>query len=148
MNTFLQRTGVSFAAVLGAALSLGAAAATTHLPPERTAGVASFVSGGVGEGEAHRFEGAFKRFPLAIQLFERQGARDVYTAEARVTIRDAHGQQVFDQVAEGPFMLVRLPAGEYRVEASLKGHALNERQVHVTDSGHTVTTFVWPPSVG
>ncbi len=148
MKKLLQQVGVSLAAVLAAAVSMGASAESTQLPPERSAGVASFVSGGVDIDEAHRFEGAFRQFPLAIQLFEREGAREVFTASAHVTIRDAKGQAVLDQVAEGPFMLVRLPAGDYRVEASLNGHALHEHQVHVTHSGHAVTTFVWPENAG
>lgn len=148
MKKLLQRTGATFAAVLGAVVSLGASAEPSQLPPERTAGVASFVSGGVDIDEAHRFEGAFKRYPLAIQLLEREGGRDVFTASAEVTIRDAHGQPVLDQVAEGPFMLVRLPAGDYRVDANLNGHALKEQRVHVTHSGHVLTTFVWPEHTG
>jgi hypothetical protein len=51
---------------------------------------------------------------------------------------------VLHEKADGPFMLVRLPAGDYRVAASLKGHDLADHRVHVTDGGHAKTTFVFP----
>ncbi|MEO8808182.1 MAG: hypothetical protein ABI433_19040 [Burkholderiaceae bacterium] len=149
MKKFLQRAGVSFAGVLAAAVSLGAMAdEPSQLPRERSVGIVSFVSGGVDIDEAHRFEAEFKRFPLAIELFEKEGAREVFTASAHVVITDRHGERVFDQVADGPFVLLRLPAGDYRVEASLAGHSLAAHPVHVTASGHARTTFVWPESTG
>jgi len=43
---------------------------------------------------------------------------------------------------------VRLPAGDYRVAASLKGHDLADHRVHVTDGGHAKTTFVFPSNAG
>jgi hypothetical protein len=149
MSQFFQRSGAALAALLGAAMCLPAhAASDDQLPPERQAGSASFVSGGVGENEAQRFEAASKHYPLVVQLFENSGARDEYTADAKVKITDAKGRLVLDEKADGPFMLVRLPAGDYRVAASLKGHDLSGRRVHVTDSGHAQATFVFPRNAG
>jgi len=148
VGKFLQRSGATLAAVLGAAMSLHAYAVDDQLPPERQAGSASFVSGGIGEGESQRFEAAFKHYPLIVQLFENSGARDEYTADALVKITDAKGRLVLQEKADGPFMLVRLPAGDYRVAASLKGHDLADHRVHVTDGGHAKTTFVFPSNAG
>jgi hypothetical protein len=148
VSNLFQRSGAAFAALIGAAMSLHAVAAEGALPPERHSGVASYVSGGVGEGESQRFEAAFKRYPLTVQLFEATGARDEYTADARVKITDAKGHVVLDEKADGPFMLVRLPAGEYRVGATLKGRTLADHPVHVTDSGHVKSTFVFPAKSG
>lgn len=148
MSKFFQRSGAAFVALIGAAMSLHAVAADGQLPPERQAGVASYLSGGIGEGESQRFEAAFNRYPLIVQLFEATGGRDQYTADAQVKITDAKGRTVLDERAEGPFMLVRLPAGDYRVGASLKGRVLADHAVHVTDSGHAKTTFVFPANGG
>lgn len=149
MNKLLKAMGVSFAALLASAASLPSRAAVVPLPPERTAGVVSYVSGGIGDGEAHRFEAAFKRFPLVVELYEKDaGPHAEYTADANVKITDLHGAVVFDRHADGPFMLLRLPAGDYRVEAMLDGHAAAARSVHVTDSGHVHATFVFPESAG
>jgi len=147
MMTFLRNAGVTFASMLGAAISVHAAQ-IDGLPPENTQGIASFVSGGVSDGEAQRLQAAFKRFPLIVELYEHAGQRDEYTADAHVRIRDRHGNTVLDQHADGPFMLVRLPAGDYSVSASLKGRSLPEHKVHVTDSGHAHSVFVFPETVG
>lgn len=148
MSKLMQRGGAGVAALLAAAMSLQAHATASQLPPERHVGVASYVSGGVGEGESQRFEAAFGHYPLVIRLFENNGPRDEYTADARVKITDLKGRSVLDEKANGPFMLVRLPAGDYRIAASLEGHTLAEQTVHVTDSGHTKTTFVFPKNSG
>ncbi|MEP7102370.1 MAG: carboxypeptidase regulatory-like domain-containing protein [Burkholderiales bacterium] len=148
MRKFFQRSGAALAALIGATMSLQALAANGQLPPERQAGVASYLSGGIGEGESQRFEAAFNRYPLIVQLFEATGARDEYTADAHVKITDAKGHTVLDERADGPFMLVRLPAGDYRVGASLKGRVLAEHQVHVTHSGHAKASFVFPANAG
>ena len=148
MNFPIHRTGLSAALMLAATVSLQALAAPTPLPPLRTVGVASYTSGGVGEAQAARFKAAFDQFPLAIELLEHVGAHDQYTADARVKIVDHRGQTVLDERAQGPFMLVRLPAGEYRVMAWLNGHALPAHEVHVTARDHLRTAFVWSPNAG
>lgn len=147
MKAVLRDLGVAFASVLGAAISVNAAQAS-NLPPERVNGVASYVSGGVSDGEAQRFQAAFKQYPLVVELYEHSGARDEYTADAEVRITDRKGMTVLEQRADGPFMLVRLPAGDYTVSASLHGNSLPGHKVHVTDSGHAHSVFVFPERVG
>jgi hypothetical protein len=137
------------AAVLWAtAASLPAHAASASLPPEQHSGAVAYVSGGIGDGQARRFESAFKDYPLVIELFEHGAQRDVYTADADVKITDAKGGLVLDQTSGGPFMLVRLPPGDYRVAASLKGHPLPQRRVHVVAGGREKATFVFPAELG
>ena len=147
MRAVLRDLGVALASVLGAAISVNAAYAS-NLPPERVNGVASYVSGGVSDGEAQRFQAAFKQYPLVVELYEHSGARDEYTADAEVRITDRKGMTVLEQRADGPFMLVRLPAGDYTVSASLHGHSLPGHKVHVTDSGHAHSVFVFPERLG
>lgn len=144
----LQRAGLALAALLGTVVSLDADAALSPLPREKAAGVASFVSGGVSQASSQAFKQAFRDYPLVIQLYEREGAREVYTADAQVRIVDAHGRMVLDQRADGPFMLVRLPAGDYRVSAELAGHTLPPHGVHVSEHGHTNSVFVFPAHTG
>ncbi len=125
------------------------APAGAPLPPERQAsGGVAFVSGGIDEGQSKRFLAAFDRYPLAVQLFERVGSGNAYTADAVVRIVDAQGQVVLEQKSDGPFMLVRLPAGSYRVGASLDGRTLPEQQVQVTATGHAKATFLFSKGAG
>jgi hypothetical protein len=143
MRAVLREVGVAFASLLGTAISVNAAQ-VNNLPPERVHGVASYVSGGVSDGEAQRFQAAFKQYPLIVELYEHSGTRDEYTADADVRITDRKGTTVLEQRADGPFMLVRLPAGDYTVSASLHGRSLPGHDVHVTDSGHARSVFVFP----
>lgn len=144
-STF-RRAGAALAALLGSVVALDASA--IELPRERVSGVASYVSGGVSLAQSKAFEHAFRDYPLVVKLYEHEGTRDVYTADARVHIADAHGRMVVDARAEGPFMLVRLPHGEYTVTASLGERRLPPHHVHVTDHGHANTTFVFPAHSG
>ena len=77
MKAVLRDVGIAFASLLGAAISVHAAQ-VGNLPPERVAGVASYVSGGVSDGEVQRFQAAFKQYPLIVELYEHSGARDEY----------------------------------------------------------------------
>lgn len=144
MNNFFRIGGAAFATLLAAAMSLDAHAADNQLPPEQQSGAASYLSGGIGEGEAARFEAAFSHYPLIVQLYETQKGKRVYTADALVTIVDHNGKVVLEERAKGPFMLVRLPAGDYEVSASLKSHHLTDRRIHITDSGHAKAEFTFP----
>jgi len=148
MNAWIRNGGATFAAVLAAAVTLPSKA--SPLPQQRLVFASvSYVSGGIGEGEAQRLQAQGRDYPLTVELLEHATPRDEYTADANVTITDARdGRIVLDAKAEGPFMLVHLPAGNYRIAASLHGHSLPEHRVHVADSGHAKTTFVFPAHVG
>ena len=149
MNRFFERSGMAFAVLLAAATTLDAQAQSATLPAEHQEGVASYVSGGVGDGQEQQFQSAFKQYPLVVKLFEGNGtARAEFTAEARVRITDGKGATVLDAKSDGPYMLVRLPAGDYDVVASLDGKSLPGHKVHVTASGHVVTTFLFPKNSG
>ncbi|HET6598940.1 MAG TPA: carboxypeptidase regulatory-like domain-containing protein [Burkholderiaceae bacterium] len=148
MKKSRRMAAMSFASMLTAGLALPAGAATTQLPPEQTRGSVSYVSGGVGSDAAQRFEAAAPHYPLVVQLFEHASPHAVYTAQADVKITDLDGHVLLNQKSEGPFMLVRLPAGEYHVSASLNGHHMTARTVQVADGGHAKATFVFPAGTG
>src|SRR5262249_25573336 len=133
MKSWIKHSGATFAAVLAAAVALPSHAST--LPHQRHGDAAvSYISGGIGEGQATRLERQAHAYPLTVELLEHAKARDEYTSDAVVRISDARsGHVVLDAKASGPFMLVRLPAGDYRVGAMLNGHDLPEHHVHVTD---------------
>lgn len=142
------RIGQLVAATLMAAGGL-ALAQTAQLPAEHHEGAVAYVSGGVSSEDAALFKQAKTRYPLAIELVEQSGGkRAEYTAGARVRIVDAAGMLILDARAEGPFMLVRLPAGQYRVQATLKDRSVESRPLHVTDKGSTSTMLEFPAGAG
>ena len=149
MKTMWSVAGAS--ALLAATCSLNAAAAEQGPPPAhdvRVEAYRSYVSGGDGDDSARWFKTQSAHYPLTIELFQHAGARDEYTADAMVKIVDHTGRVMLDAKAEGPFMLVRLPAGEYRVSAALDGKRLAEREIKVSPQGHAKTVFVFGAHTG
>jgi hypothetical protein len=113
----------------GLACSLAAAAA--GLPAEHQVGSVSYVTGGVSEDEANTFKQMKGDYPLAIELVEKQVGRNGFTADANVKVFDQAGNMVLSAKADGPFMLVRLPPGQYRVQASLNGRTVQSGALQV-----------------
>jgi len=61
-------------------------------------------------------------------------------AIVRVTRRS--GEAMLETAAEGPLVLVRLPAGSHRVEATLSGHTISKDvSVAPRGSAHAVLAF-------
>ena len=112
------------------------------IPPEKHAGAVSYVSGGVTRDEAEAFKAMKAGYPLTIELFRNVTGKNEYTSEAQVSIVDTAGQVVLDAKADGPFMLVKLSPGNYRVQASLNGQMLS-KPVHVGTAGPAQATLVF-----
>ncbi|HEY2928017.1 carboxypeptidase regulatory-like domain-containing protein [Piscinibacter sp.] len=128
-----------------AALMMGSVAAfAAGLPAERQAGGVSYVTGGVSEEEATLFKQARTDYPLSIELVQKAGAHNAFTADARVKVTDSAGNVVLDAKADGPFMLVRLPAGNYHVQATLNGRTVGAKPVTVGAKGSAQTMLVFP----
>lgn len=132
----------------GASAPAAYAAAAKHepaatLPPETVMGQVRYVSGGIGHGEAIAFERARDRYPLSLEFALQAKPRDEFTADVKVSIRDASGKVALLALSQGPFLLARLPAGIYDVKATHRGKTL-ERHVNVAEDKHAHLNFVWP----
>jgi hypothetical protein len=129
----------SVAAVVAAA---GALAQTRGLPPEQRAGDIVFVTGGVTDDEAAAFKSAMNGYPLAIEVIQSNAGKGLYTAGADVQVRRRSGEVVLSTRAEGPFVLVRVPPGDYRIDATLNGRTLSKDvSVAASRSSHAVISF-------
>jgi hypothetical protein len=133
------------AAAIAAALAgpAFAAAPMSSLPPEQHHGGVTFVTGGVGEDQWKAFEQAESRYPLALEFVRQTKPREEFVADVAVTIRDAKGAEILNTTADGPFLLARLPAGEYKVSATHDAKTY-ERTVRVGETGHGMVVFRWP----
>ena len=142
MRTRTYRSAV--AAVLGTLLlGLGAAQASAALPPIHHSGPVQYLSGGVGQDEAQAIESASKQWPLTLEFAIKDKAHSDFAAAVDVHVRDAKGHTVLKTTSSGPFLLAKLPAGHYGVDASLRGKTLHENLV-VSTGQPTRHVFLWP----
>jgi hypothetical protein len=105
-------------------------------------GNVTFVSGGVGEDEAAMFKSAASGYPLELQFVQKATPRDEFLASVKVKITDRSKNMVLDTVTNGPFLLAKLPAGTYRVEADYNG-IVKRQSVDVQAGKHGRRVFVW-----
>jgi len=80
-----------------------------------------------------------------LSLLFTEGKRGAYVANVHVTVKNADGKVLLDSASSGPIMLVRLPPGEYRVSAELRGEA-KQATVKVPEKGTSRLSFNWPSS--
>lgn len=130
---------------LGTAALLIAAAAgvpAQTLPPEQRVGEVAFVTGGASDADRVAFRQASSRYPLAIEVLRTTSGKPGPTTGAQVVVARRSGEEVIGTRAEGPFVLARVPPGDYVVQAELNGRVLSQ-EVVVMGSGtaRAVITF-------
>jgi hypothetical protein len=117
-------------------------AADAELPAEERQGPVSFRSGGIGEDEDDAFRAMAPGYPLALEFVAIARPGNAHLADVRVAIAGAGGERVLDTVADGPWLLVRLPPGRYRVTAESQGIS-QTRPVEVSATGNRRLVFTW-----
>jgi hypothetical protein len=144
VNSTLKAGWMALAVAGIASLSVPAMAAMPTMPAEQHQGTVGYITGGVGEREAKLFERQMSKHPLAIELLQRAGKAEEFTADAKVKIADMHGRTVLDVKAGGPFVLVDLAPGRYTVVVTLKQDTLKKSAVVVSHGGVARATFEFP----
>ncbi|WP_143684804.1 carboxypeptidase regulatory-like domain-containing protein [Variovorax sp. KK3] len=140
---FLAHAALSAAAAATMLLAAGGAQAQS-LPKIHVSNGIEYVSGGIGSDEATLMRDSISRWPASLEFSVKDGQRAEYAAKVDVSVIDANGQAVLDHVtAKGPFMLMDLAPGRYRVLATLSGKTL-ERQIDVKAGGPVRAVFEWP----
>jgi len=115
------------------------------LPAEKSQGSVRYRSGGVDLNEAEAFKQTAAKYPLELLFAQKATPRDEYLAGIKVTIRDRSDKTVLDVTSEGPFLLVDLPPGLYRIEADNDG-ALKRQTVDVQRGKHARVVLLWNTS--
>jgi hypothetical protein len=134
------------AALLCTASALALAQDAMPLPAPKESGGVTWVSGGVPDEQLAAVKAARASYPLVVELFQNNGNKNQYTANARVRLIDAKGQVVLDEASEGPFFLVKPAPGTYRVEATYEGSTKTQQGVTVGTGGSRRVVFVFPPA--
>ncbi len=139
----MQRTASAVTAALvfaAAGTALGEDA--VPLPQEKTQGSVRYLTGGVGSDEAKAVQKEIPRYPLALEFLGKTRPRNEFLAGVAVTIKDREGRVVLDTVSDGPYLLVKLDPGKYRIAAVQNGETRN-RSVEVTNTGSKRLMFEW-----
>lgn len=82
----------------------------------------TYVSGGIGEGQAQAMMGMRKDYNLQL-TFAIKGTGE-YLADVKVNIQDAKGKEILETVSAGPLFYAKLPHGRYKVTAEFNGKPL------------------------
>ncbi len=137
---------ILFSGALTAVLAVQAAMAQA-LPYVQTLGSIAYISGGIGLDESTAIKVERPKWPLTM-LFAVQGRhRQVYAADVRVRILDKSQAEIFAVNEAGPYLLVRLPAGNYTIEATHAGQT-QRRVVQIDTSKPQQQGWSWPEKAG
>lgn len=115
---------------------------TLIAPQEKEIGAVSYVTGGTCSDEVKFMKSIASQFPLEIVMVESEGNREIYIADVHITLTNSEQKQVLDVVTEGPFLLVKLPDGDYQVTASFRGIE-QTKKVAIHQAKHRRIVFVW-----
>jgi len=115
--TNLKRITAAVALLLASA-ALVPVAYTADEEAVRSSGGISYVSGGVGAASTDRLSALAKDFNLKLVFALKSGD---YVSGVDVTIADAAGKTLLKANSEGPWFLTRLPAGNFKIAATLDG---------------------------
>lgn len=125
----------SFAAFVVGSLSLALSVNASNDAVVQTTGNVTYVSGGVGTESIDRLNALAADFNLKLVFARTSGE---YVSGVRVVIADAQGKTLLEATSDGPWFLVKLPNGSYRIAATLADTALN----HPASVGPGKTTTV------
>ena len=118
-----------------------ATAQESALPPIKTQGNVTYLSGGIGSDETAAIKAAAPSYALTLQFSASTGA---FLASVVVKITDAGGNVVLDTTSEGPYLLVNLEPGRYTVDAMLDGISRGT-EVTLKAGVPQKRSLIWPP---
>lgn len=98
-----------------------------------------YVTGGVGTEEVEALKALQEQFNLRIVSSMESGE---YVFGTLVSIYDAQGGLVFEQPLSGPYLYVRLPAGQYDVEAAQSGN-IQKKNTKLKEKPGQKLHFAW-----
>jgi hypothetical protein len=106
----------------------------TAAPRVRKVGEITYLSGGVGKPEREQLQALEKDFNLKLVFTQADGK---FVAAVNVVVSDAKGRKLLEHVADGPFFMARLPAGEYSIAATFAGNTQSRKVDVKADSLRT-----------
>ena len=138
-NTKIQS---AVAAASLAALVMPVLAASDAMPEPQRFGDVHSVTGGVGQQESRALLEHRRDYPLAVEVYAKEGGREIYTAGTSVNVSTPSGDSALQAEAEGPFLLADLAPGRYTVEVTREGQT-QRKSVNVGRDGTSRAIFVF-----
>ena len=105
----------------------------------QSAGGVTYVSGGVGAESIDQLTAIAKDFNLKLVFALKSGD---YLSGVRVAIANTAGKSMLSTTTDGPWLLTKLPAGNYQVVATFAGTAVT-RQIAVGAANLSVVDMRW-----
>ncbi len=102
----------------------------------------SYITGGVGEGEAVAILADAKQWPLLLEMSQIENGRGVWIFGATIKIKGSKNQMIFDAQADGPYMLINLESGDYVIEAAYEG-VVQKRMLSIKASSPQKISLFW-----
>jgi len=133
---------IAATAVTMLAAAMFSTQAYAQLPAVQHEVTVEYVSGGIGQNESTAFKQAMSSYPLAMTFASRIGDRNAYASDVQVAIRDARDRNVLDVTSKGPYLLVKLPPGKYRVSATYENKTRSQ-EVSIGAEGTSRVVFEW-----
>ena len=102
----------------------------------------SYVTGGLAKADADAIEYAARYYPLQLEFLLEEKSKREFLSNVKVWIEDAQDKTVLEVTADGPFLLARLPAGKYTINAA-RGGEVKSRVVRIVPQRHRRAVFKW-----
>lgn len=142
LNIHAQIAGCARAAflsiVLGWAL-LMPATLVFAVEPVHYEGAVSYVTGGVSDESLDELKSMSSGFNLKLVFALKSGE---FLSDVHVAILDRSGTTLLDATSDGPWLLAKLPRGEYQVVASQSGNSIRHKVIVEKGTLRTVD-FRW-----
>jgi len=131
------------ALALGGVLWLGISPpAHAQAPAEQTQNDVRYLTGGIGSDESEAIKSAMKDYSLALIFARPQEGGAAYLSDVRVVIENDAGKSMLNATADGPYLLVKLPPGTYKVTANASGD-MQSKTLQVKAGETTQQRFDW-----
>lgn len=124
-------------------LSYGSASAQNFGVQEQQGQMATYVNGGIGEGQTRYMQSIAKNWPMRI-MFSQLKANE-FVAGVNLQITDRSNATMLQVDSAGPLTYVQLPPGAYRITATHDGQS-QTRNVTVGRNNKSDVHFHWKGS--
>ena len=128
--------------ILSAVCILASSLVCAQIPDTQYSQGISYVSGGVGEDESQAILAEAKQWPLLLELSQLENGRGIWIFGAKIKILNTKNQVVFDAQADGPYILINLPIGQYRIEATYQG-VVQSKAINILASASQKLAIFW-----